>query len=319
MKAIQITSLDGPDAIELKEVPEPTPAVHDVVIDVHAAGVSFPEVLLSRGLYQVRPELPFIPGNEVAGIVRSAPTQSNFTVGDRVVAFPGFGGFAETVAVHHSLVFPLPDSTSFALGAGLPVNYLTMQFAYRERANLLTGETVLVHGGAGGIGTAALQLAKFYGARTIAVVSSLEKEKIALAAGADQVVSSEGFREVLIGTRIDVVVDPVGGDRFTDSLRILAPGGRLLVIGFTAGAIPEVKVNRLLLNNISVVGVAWGAYWMGRDLSYPGQQWDEILPGIADGRLAPPITAEYSLDDTSAALSALEQRRALGKIVVKVR
>ena len=319
MKAIQVTSLDGPRAVSLNEVAEPTPSAKECLIDIHSVGVSFPEALLTRGLYQLKPDLPFIPGSEVAGVIRSAPEGSGFTPGQRVAAFPGFGGLAESVAVHPLMVFPLPDSASFSDGAGLLLNYFTMHFAFTTRGNLQAGETVLVHGAAGGIGTAAIQLAKYLGARVIAVVSTSEKEEIAKRAGADQVVSSDGFREVLTGTRIDMVVDPVGGDRFTDSLRVLAPGGRLLVIGFTAGAIPEVKVNRLLLNNISVVGVGWGAYWMGRQMDFLQQQWRELLPGITDGRLAPVVTAAYTLEDAGDAIAAIEERRALGKIVVKVR
>lgn len=319
MKAIQVTSLDGPRAVELVETDEPVGSPKECVIDVHSTGLSFPDVLLTRGLYQLKPDLPFTPGSEVAGIVRSAPESSRFKAGDRVAAFCGFGGLAETVAVHPNFVFPLPEQTPFNAGAGLPLNYFTMHFAYTARGKLEAGETVLVHGAAGGIGTAAIQIAKFMGARVIAVVSSSEREEVARQAGADEVVMADGFREALVGKRVDMVVDPVGGDRFTDSLRVLAPGGRLLVIGFTAGAIPEVKVNRLLLNNISVVGVGWGAYWMGREMGFLAQQWNELLPGITSGKLAPAITAVYPLADVADALAAIEERRALGKVMVTVR
>jgi NADPH:quinone reductase len=317
VKAIEIVTLDGPSALRLVEKPDPT---GKVVIDVHAAGVAFPETLLSRGLYQLKPDLPFTPGSECAGVVRHAAEGSGFVVGQRVAAFPGLGGFSEQVALHPSMVFPLPDSLSCVEGAALPLNYLTMHFALHRRARLRADETVLVHGAAGGIGTAAIQLAKAHGARVIGVVSTEAKRSIAARAGADEVLLSDGF---LDGVRelkwpVDVVVDPVGGDRFTDSLRVLAPEGRLLVIGFTAGDIPSVKVNRLLLNNISVVGVGWGAFWMGARPEFVREQWNAMVPAIEAGLLKPVVTNTYPLAEAAAAVSALEERAALGKIVLEV-
>src|SRR6195952_1622589 len=321
MRAVQITSLDGPSALEVVDVDEPS-GDGMVLIEVHAAGVTFPEVLQSRGEYQIKPPLPFTPGSEVAGIVRSAPDGSGFSAGDRVAAFPGLGGFGEVVAAMPQAVFPLPESVSFEAGAGLPMNYLTMHFALVRRGGLRSGETVLVHGAAGGIGTAAVQLAKALGAKVIAVTSSDEKAEIARRAGADEVVSSDGFRaavkELTGGKGVDVVVDPVGGDRMTDSLRSLGREGRLLVIGFTEGAIPEVKVNRLLLNNISVVGVGWGAFWMPQP-DYLQEQWADLAPYIASGALNPVIGQTYRLEDAAKAVGSLEERQALGKIVLTVR
>lgn len=326
MRAAQVTRLDGPEAVEVVDVPDPEAGDgpgHRVVVDVAAAGVCFPDVLLTRGEYQLRPDLPFVPGSEVAGVVRSAPAGSGFTAGDRVAAFPVFGGFAEAVAVDPAMVFPLPDDTTWDRAAALPMNYLTCDFALRERARLVEGETVLVHGAAGGVGTAAVQLAAARGARVLAVVSSDAKAEVARAAGADEVVPAEGFREVVAGLTggrgVDVVVDPVGGDRFTDSLRSLAPGGRLLVIGFTAGSIPEVKVNRLLLNNLSVVGVGWGAWWThphGPGTGYLREQWDGLLPLLASGAVDPVIGEVRALDEVVEALLAVEQRRATGKILL---
>src|ERR1700756_5466424 len=175
MRAIQVTTLDGPKAVQLVDVPEPT---GELIVEIHACGVNFPDVLQTRGLYQIKPELPFIPGSEVAGTAH----------GRRVVAFPGWGGFAERVAVDASMVFDLPDNVSFAQGAALPMNYLTVDFALVRRGHLQPGETVLVHGAAGGIGVATIQLAKVLGARVIAVVSSDDKAEVARAAGADEVV-----------------------------------------------------------------------------------------------------------------------------------
>ncbi len=322
MRAVRVTSLDGPASVAVAQVAEPTLDAGQVLIDVHEAGANFPDVLMTKGLYQMRPDLPFIPGSECAGVVREAASNSSFAAGDRVAAFPILGAFAETVAVPEELVFPLPDAVSFATGAALPMNYLTVHFALVRRGQLQAGETVLVHGAAGGIGTAATQLAKAMSARVIAVVSSEAKAETARAAGADEVVLADGFlarvKELTGGRGVDVVVDPVGGDRFTDSLRSLAPEGRLLVIGFTAGAIPEVRVNRLLLNNISVVGVGWGAFWSS-DRAYLRTQWDAILPLLERGALDPPIGSTHPLADAAAALVEIDERRALGKVTLRLR
>jgi NADPH:quinone reductase len=321
VRAVQIATLDGPRAAQLADVPEPDDD-GKVLIDVAVAGVTFPEVLLSRGEYQVKPPLPFVPGSEVAGTVRRAPEGSGFTEGQRVAAFPGFGGFAEVAAADPQFVFPLPDSTSFEQGAALPMNYLTMHFALTRRGGLRSGETVLVHGAAGGLGTAAIQLATAYGARVLAVVSTEAKGEVARTAGADDVVLADGFRdrvkELTGGRGVDVVVDPVGGDRFTDSLRSLAREGRLLVLGFTGGEIPTVKVNRLLLNNISVLGVGWGAFWLGEP-GYVAEQWRELLPLLEWGALEPVVGSTYDLADAAAAITELDERRATGKVLLRVR
>ena len=303
-------------------MPDPVPTDGQVLVEVHAAGVTFPDVLLTRGQYQLKPDPPFTPGSEVAGVVRSAPEGAHVRPGDRVAAFPAFGGFAELAVVDPGAVFRLPDRVSFEAGAALPMNYLTMHFALTRRGRLASGETVLVHGAAGGIGTAAVQLASAFGARVVAVVSSDAKAEAARAAGAHDAVRVEGFRdavrELTGGRGVDVVVDPVGGDRFTDSLRSLATEGRLLVIGFTAGEIPTVKVNRLLLNNIDVVGVGWGAYFLPRP-GYLQQQWSELAPLLADGRLDPPLGSTYPLAEAAAALAELDERRATGKVLLTPR
>ncbi|BCB90802.1 NADPH:quinone oxidoreductase family protein [Phytohabitans suffuscus] len=319
MRAARVTRLDGPAAIEVGDVPEPA-GDGLVVVDVVAAGVTYPDALLTRGRYQVRPEPPFVLGCEVAGVVREAPPGSGLAAGDRVAAFPGLGGFAEVVAAEPDVVLPLPGTMSFEAGAALPMNYLTVHFGLVRRGGLHPGETVLVHGAAGGIGTAAIQLAKAYGARVVAVVSTEDKAAVARAAGADDTVPADGFldevRERTGGRGVDIVVDPVGGDRFTDSLRSLAPEGRLLVVGFTGGDIPTVKVNRLLLNNISVVGVGWGAFWHGRP-RFLREQWTDLLPLLEAGRLDPPLGRVFALEDAAAAVTELDERRATGKILIK--
>ena len=323
MRAIRVTELAGPESVQLVEIDEPADD-GAILVDVHAAGVAFPDALLTRGLYQYKPELPFTLGAEVAGVVRSAPAAAAVRAGDRVVGLTMItGAMAETVVLTPERVFPLPDNVNFEAGAGLLFNDLTVYFALTGRGRLAEGETVLVHGAAGGIGTSTLRLAPALGAgRVIAVVSSEEKAEVARAAGATDVVLAEGFKDAVAdltdGKGVDVVMDPVGGDRFTDSLRSLAPAGRLLVVGFTGGEIPTVKVNRLLLNNIDVVGVGWGAWTM----THPGaltEQWDGLAELLISGKLAAPQPEVYPLEQAAAAVASLEKRTAKGKVVVRVR
>jgi NADPH2:quinone reductase len=322
MRAVQVVRLEGPAGVEVVDVPEPTPSESQVLVEVHVVGVSFPDLLLSAGQYQLRPEPPFQLGVDFAGVVRQAPEGSGFSAGDRVACVLPYGGGAEVVALDPESVFPLPDAMSFEQGAALPMNYLTAQFALATRAQLREGETVLVHGAAGGVGTATTQVAKGYGARVIAVVSTEEKAQVAKAAGADEAVLVEGFlgsvKELTDGRGVDVVVDVVGGDLMTDSLRALAPLGRLLVVGFTAGSIPEVRVNRLLLNNIDVRGVGWGAYAMARP-GFMRRQWDELVPMMEAGVVAPPIGTAYPLEDVARALTDMAERRTTGKSVLTLR
>lgn len=328
MKAVQIVDLSGPDtALRMQDLPEPEPSHmfspgSGVVVDVHAAGVSFPEVLQTRGEYQLKPPLPFVPGSEVAGIVRSAPEGAGVSEGDRVAAFCALGGFAEVAVAPEFLTFPLSGELDFAQGAGLVLNYHTAWFALRLRGRLAEGETVLVHGAAGGVGTAALQVAKGLGARTIAVVSTDDKEQVARDAGADEVVRSDGSwkdeAKELSGGGVDVVLDPVGGDRFLDSLRSLGEGGRLVVVGFTGGSIPEVKVNRLLLNNTEIVGAGWGAYVMPKpDLNREiGTAVNRL---VDDGFVRPIVGARFRPEQAADALKLIDEREATGKVVLEFR
>jgi NADPH2:quinone reductase len=255
-------------------------------------------------------------------VVVSAPEGAGLSQGDRVAAFSMLGAFAETVVAPEHFVFPLRDGLDFAQGAGLVLNYHTAYFSLVTRGRYAEGETVLVQGAAGGIGTAALQVAKGLGARVIGVVSSDEKERVARAAGADEVVRSDGpwkdeVKE-LSGGGVDIVIDPVGGDRFTDNLRALGEKGRCVVVGFTGGSIPEVRVNRLLLNNIDVVGAGWGAYVISKP--------DVVRSiGAEIGRLAdagfvrPIVGARFPLSEAADALELLESRGATGKVVLEVR
>jgi NADPH2:quinone reductase len=331
MKAIQIVDLTGPDsALELVDLPEPE-STHmlsgpspdsAVVVDVHCAGVAFPELLQTRGQYQIKPPLPFVPGSEVAGVVRSAPADATIQAGDRVAAFCALGGFAETAVAPPFLTFALPAELDFAQGAGLILNYHTAYFSLHLRGRLREGETVLVHGAAGGVGTAALQVAKGLGAQTIAVVSSEVKEKVALEAGADHVVRSDGpwkdEAKELSGGGVEVVFDPVGGSLFTDSLRSLREGGRLIVVGFAGGSIPEVKVNRLLLGNTEIIGAGWGGYVMGRP-QVNLEIGAAVNRMIEQGNVAPIVGEHFPLGRAADALRAIDERRATGKIVLDVR
>lgn len=330
MKAVQIAELTGPQsALRVVDLPEPPPVSPFapgpvVTVDVHAAGVSFPELLQTRGQYQLKPPLPFVPGSEVAGTIRHAPEGSRFQAGQRVFAFCLNGGWAEVAAAPEILTFPLADDLDYAQGAGIILNYHTAYFSLKVRGRLQLGETVLVHGAAGGVGTAGLQVAKGLGARTIAVVSSDAKAEVARAAGADEVVRSDGpWKDeavALTGDRhgVDVVLDPVGGDRMTDSLRALREGGRLLVVGFTAGSIPEIRVNRLLLNNIEVVGAGWGAYVL-RHPDANGDIGAAVNQLIADGYVKPLVGGRFPPEQAAEALLMLERRGATGKVVIEFR
>ncbi len=327
MRAIQIVELSGPDqALKQIDLPEPEPSHmltpgSGVLVDVHVAGVSFPEVLQTRGEYQMKPPLPFVPGSEVGGVVRSAPDGAAVAPGDRVAALCMLGGFAEVAVAPAFLTFKLPDELDFAQGAALVLNYHTAYFALKLRGRLAEGETVLVHGAAGGVGTAALQVAKGLGARTFAVVSSVEKEEVARAAGADEVLRADGpwkdqARELSDGG-VDVVLDPVGGDRFTDSLRSLGEGGRAVVVGFTGGSIPEVRVNRLLLSNLEVIGAGWGAYVMSKP-ELCRQIGAEIARLIERGFVRPVVGARFPLERAAEALKLIDERGATGKVVLDV-
>ena len=295
-----------------------------MLVEVHRVGLSFPDLLLSKGQYQVRPDPPFTLGVDVAGTVAAVGSEvTRFAAGDRVAGVLPYGGAAELVVVPEAFTFPLPDGLSYDAAAAIPMNYLTAQFALVERGGLREGETVLVHGAAGGVGTATIQVARGLGARTIGVVSTQAKAEVARRAGADEVVLLDGFRdavgELTDGAGVDVVLDVVGGDVFLDSLRLLAPQGRLLVVGFASGqGIPEVKVNRLLLNNTDVRGVGWGAYAMARP-GYMAKQWEALLPMIASGVVDPPIGATYDLAEAAQALTDLDERRTLGKSILRIR
>lgn len=321
MKALEIQSLTGPDGIAVVERPEPD-ADGAVLVDVKASGVSFPDLLQSRGLYQVRPEPPFVPGLELAGTVRSAPADSGFAAGDRVCGM-GNGTLAEVAACRPGQLFELPEELSWEEGAALVMNYQTAVFCMIHRGALRAGESVLILGASGGVGTSGIQVAKAVGAsKVIGLVSTEDKARVAMDAGADAtVLISDTWKDDVLaatdGRGVDMVYDPVGGDRFLDGIRSLARFGRLVVVGFAAGAIPEVKVNRLLLRNVSVIGAAWGEA-VAADRDIPKRIHEELLPMIRSGAIKPPVGVVLSLDEGVEAFRMLDDRRAVGKVVVRV-
>ncbi len=321
MKALVAQALTGTAGLAYVDVADVADATgNSVIIDVGAAGVCFPDLLLLRGEYQLKLEPPFIPGMEVAGTVRSAPEGSGFTVGQRVSAMSMLGGYAEQVAVAPSSVVPTPDGVDDASATALLGNYYTMYFALQRRAALRAGETVLVLGSAGGIGVAAIQIAKALGARVVALVHRPDAQDFVASVGADVVLPlTDGWKQAVLdatgGRGVDVVVDPVGGEAFDDAVRAMAPEGRLLVIGFAAGqGIPTIKVNRLLLRNVSVVGVGWGEF-----VRHSPAAQAEVGAGLADlvaAGLRPPPPVTYRLADGAEGLQALADGKIRGKLVL---
>jgi len=321
VRALAVERLTGPDGVALVERPEPAAGDGRVLIEVHAAGVSFPDLLLSQGLYQARPEVPFPAGVEGAGRVLEAAPSSGFRTGQRVV-FSGRGSWAERVAAAGSDVFPLPERLTMAQGAALLMNYHTAHFGLIRRGRLVGGETLLVHGAAGGVGSAAVQVGKAVGARVIAVVSDERKAEVATRVGADSSVlfGEDWLQRVrdLSGDGVDVVFDPVAGDRFDDTVRTLAPEGRLVIIGFAGGSIPRLSVNRVLFRNIDIVGAAWGAFLEhGPDIR-AGTHAD-LVRMVEEGFVDPLVGAALPLERAADALRLLADRQAVGKVVLTVR
>jgi NADPH:quinone reductase len=312
MRALRVVAEEGPDAVKLEDVPEPD---GELVVAVRAAGVSFPDLLMTRGEYQVRQPPPFTLGWEAAGDVLRAPSGSAFSEGDRVTTLT-FGAHAEQVAALPETTFPLPGALSYEEGAALPLNYLTAVAALERRGRLRAGETVLIHGAAGGVGTATIQVAKALGASVIASVSTGAKAETARIAGADQVVVGENFRSQLADP-VELIIDPVGGtERFKESLRALKPEGRLVVVGFTSGEIPEIRVNRLLLRNVDVCGCSFDVLAAdGAGFGEPMARLSELVEG---GALRPLVGSVHPLADGPAALRELDERRATGKVVLTI-
>ncbi|WP_308909703.1 NADPH:quinone oxidoreductase family protein [Pseudokordiimonas caeni] len=322
MKAVLCRELGPADKLELADIDDPVAGPGQAVVAVKAAGINFPDLLIIQGKYQFKPELPFVPGGEAAGIVESVGDGvTNVKPGDRVIVTTMTGAFAEKVVAPAAMLMPMPDAMSFEVGAGFTITYATSYHALKDRADLKAGETVLVLGAAGGVGLATVQLAKAMGAKVIAAASSDAKLEVCRAAGADEVLNyatedmKTRLKELTGGRGVDVVYDPVGGDYTEVAVRALAPNGRLLVIGFAAGDIPKIPLNLLLLKQSALVGVFWGA-WAGANPKGQVANMKEMFAMIAEGRLDPKVTEIYPLADFTSAFEALSARRATGKVVL---
>lgn len=322
MRAIRLSALEGPTALELAQVPTPIPGPQDVLIEVHAAGVGFADLLMSQGRYQFRPEPPFLPGVEIAGIVQQAPETSGLKPGDRVAASSRMGAWAEYAIAAPAVTYKISDGMSFAEATAM-VNYQTAYWALVERGHARAGETMLVQGAAGGTGTAAIDVGCALGLTVLAVARGDDKMDVVRKLGAQHAIDADSewlkdVRRITSDRGVDLVFDPVGGDRFLDCVRSLAVDGRLLVIGFAGGVIPEVKVNRLLLRNTAVVGAAWAEY-LRYDPAMPQRVAKELAELFDAGKLHPFVGATFPLERAADALREIEGRRATGKIVLQVR
>lgn len=320
MKAIVCKAFGPIDDLELEEVADPQARRGQIVIRVEAAGVNYPDGLLVQGLYQMKPDVPFTPGMEVAGIVEAVGEGvTSFAVGDRVVGKGGLGGYAEKVAMPASQCFAMPQGMDGADACALMVAYGTSHHALKQRARLQPGETLVVFGAAGATGIAAIQIGKIMGARVIAVVSSEEKRALAAAAGADEVIGYDALREdvkrLTGGRGADVCFDVVGGAAFDAASRFMGRGGRLLVIGFASGEIPKLPVNLTLVKEYAVVGVFWGNFTMHEPETY-AENMAELFRWYSEGRVKPMIEGRYPLAEAASVLKRVLGRGATGKIVL---
>ncbi len=321
MRAVRCHELSGPAALRVDEVPDPKPGAGEVLIDVAAAGVNFPDLLITRGQYQMQPSLPFCPGAEAAGTVRAVGDGvERIAVGDRVVGTMMLGAFAEQAVVPEATAVKLPDTIDFVTAAGFPITYGTTHHALVERAALARGETLLVLGAAGGVGLAAVDVGKALGAKVIAAASSAEKLELCRAVGADEIIdygkeSLKDRAKALSGGGVDVVYDPVGGQLSQQALRAMAWKGRYLVLGFASGEIPSVALNLVLLKGCQLVGVFWGAAVM-RDPDSMRRSLEELLSWLTQGKLHPHVDETFPLERASEALDRIDQRQAKGKLVL---
>jgi NADPH2:quinone reductase len=322
MRAVVVDRWMEPKDLRVREAPDPRVREGQLGVAIRAAGCNFFDILLVQGQYQMKPPFPFVPGAELAGTVcEVGPGVNGFAVGDRVLASATLGAFAEKVAVPARAAWKMPDGMSFEEGAAFPVVYPTSWAALVFRASLRAGENLLVHAAAGGVGIAAVQIGKALGARVLATAGDDEKLDVARRAGADGAISYrtgdwiEAVKEATGGRGADVIYDPVGGDVFDGSLKCIAWNGRLLVIGFASGRIPEVKANRILLKNISVVGLHWGAHATNEPERIP-ETFEALFRLYAEGKVKPFIFRSYPLAELPAALEALGSRHTWGKVVV---
>ena len=325
MKALLCKAFGPASSLQLEDIPSPTPKANEVLLEVHAAGVNFPDTLIIQGKYQFKPPFPFAPGGEAAGVVKAVGEKiTHLRAGDRVMALTGWGSFAEQVAVPGYNVLPIPPSMDFNTAAAFSMTYGTSMHALKQRGHLQPGETLLVLGASGGVGLAAVEIGKAMGARVIAAASSAEKLAVAKTAGADELINysetnlKDEIKRLTDGQGADVIYDPVGGDLFDQAIRAIAWNGRLLVVGFASGRIPELPVNLALLKGAAVVGVFWGSFAQ-RQPQDNAANFQQLFGWFAEGKLKPLVSQVYSLSEAAQAINDLGQRKAVGKVVVQVR
>ncbi len=331
MKALLSQAPGGPETLSLAELPDPIPGKGQVIVAVKACAINYPDVLIIEDKYQFKPPRPFAPGGEIAGVVEAVGEGvTQFAVGDRVIGVIGHGGLAEKVAVDAARLYPLPEGRSFAEGAALLLTYATTIHALLDRGHLKAGQTLLILGAAGGVGLAAIELGKAFGARVVAAVSSEEKAEAARAAGADETLVyprapfdkeqskalSEAFKAAVGPRGADVIYDPVGGDYAEPALRAIGWEGRYLVVGFPAG-IPKLPLNLTLLKSCDVCGVFWGAF-AARDPQANQAHVEHLFRLWEEGRIAPRVTETFALADGGKAIAKMAARQAIGKLVVTV-
>ncbi|MDH3336415.1 MAG: NADPH:quinone oxidoreductase family protein [Gammaproteobacteria bacterium] len=324
MRALVCREYGPPGSLVIEEHDDPVPGKGQVLVDIEAAGINFPDVLVIAGKYQVKIPTPFVPGNEAAGVVSAVGTGvTQFAVGDKVIINTSCGAFAEKCVADVHGTAPLPEDLSFEQGAGFSVTYGTSYHALKQSANLQPDETVLVLGAAGGVGITAVEIAKAMGARVIAAASSEEKLEFAKSAGADELINyskvplKETVKELTSGNGADVVYDPVGGELADQAFRATAWHGRYLVIGFASGDIPRFPANIALLKEASIIGVWWGT-WATKDPQLQIRNMLEVAQLVKEGVLIPRVTESYSLDDYIDAFKAITERRARGKVTLRM-
>jgi NADPH2:quinone reductase len=323
MKALVCREHGLPDKLELvADWPDPEVGEHDVLIKVRAASLNFPDVLVIQGKYQTQPDLPFIPGNECSGEVEAVGSAvTRYKPGDKVISAAGTGSFCEKIAINENLVLPMPQGLSFEQAAGVSITYFTSYYALKQRANLQPGETLLVLGAAGGVGTTAIELGKLMGAKVIAAASSAEKLELCKQLGADEVINysetsiKDAIKELTGGRGVDVVYDPVGGDYAEPAIRSMAWNGRYLVIGFASGPIPKIPLNLTLLKGCSIVGVFWGRF-ISEEPAVHLKNIEELWKLFAAGRISPVVTDVFTLDEYLQAYNCMIERRARGKVIM---
>ena len=325
MKAVLCKAFGPADTLVVEEIDSPEIKKNEVLLDVHAAGINFPDTLIIEGKYQFKPPFPFSPGGEAAGVISAVGEKvSHLKVGDRVMALTGWGSCAEQVAVPAYNILPMPDAMDFATAAAFSMTYGTAIHALKQRGALQAGETLLVLGASGGVGLAAVEIGKAMGARVIAAANSAEKLEVARQAGADELINyqTEDVRERLKaltkGQGVDVIIDPVGGDLFETVFRSIAWNGRMLVIGFASGTIPSLPANLALLKGAAVIGVFWGSFAQ-RQPQDNVENFQQLFAWYAEGKLKPLVSQTFSLENTAQAIDTLAARKAVGKLVIKVR